>query len=813
MKKIILLLLSVIIGLCSYAQLQGNKEIHISLKDENNLPVHSATVILLSTDSVMLKTTTTDKSGIVLFKNLDAEKYNVQITHTSFESVYLSAIVFKTGSTVKQNVILKQVVATLKDVMVTAKKQFVQFAPDKTIINVDAGIGNAGATVMDVLEKSPGITVGRDGTISMKGKPQVMVLIDGKQTQLGGADLQAYLSGMNASQVDVIELIDNPGANYDAAGNAGIINIKTKKNKQKGFNGSLSISIGQGIYTKNNNSFSINYRTGKFNLYANYGARLGKERMKLYALRKYFDKNGLDSLLLEQPNVINTKISSHNIRTGIDFFASEKTTIGLAFTGNLTTRNSNSISTIDWMSPAFVIDSTISTRGTRYSRFKRAGINFNVNHKINSSSEITTDVDFIKFTIDGNQYFQTQLAAPGSIAQTTRGNIPSNLEIFTAKIDYSKKFNQFVWEAGLKTASTNTDNLAQYYFNDGSSWYDDLSRSNHFLYDEKIHSAYSSIDADHGKWHWQAGLRYEMTSYKANQLGNTVVKDSSFKKDYGSLFPSAFVSFNADSSNNFTLRFGRRIDRPQFQSLNPFLVTLNKYTFEGGNPFIRPQYTWNVELVHTFKQKLSTGISYSYLKDYFSQIFIIDSNSSNVNKNIIIYTRGNVGTFHNLGLTASLQQPVTKWWNLTAVAVFNRKVIEGFIWAPFKATVNQLNISLNNQFQFKKGWAAEISGYYLSNSQIDLQETLTPQGEIGFGISKQILKNKGTLRFNVRDLFYTQNYSGYSKFENADEPFEVKWDSRVARLTFSWRFGKTMKPVKRSGGGATEETERVGTGN
>ena len=640
-----------------------------------------------------------------------------------------------------------------------------------------------------------------------------MVLIDGKQTQLGGADLQAYLSGMNASQIDVIELIDNPGAKYDAAGNAGIINIKTKKNRQKGFNGSLSVSLGQGIYTKNNNSFSINYRTGKFNLYANYGARLGKERMKLYALRKYFDKNGVDSLLLEQPNVTNTKISSHNIKTGVDFFASEKTTLGLAFTGNLTTRNSTSLSTIDWMSPSFVIDSTISTRGTRYSQFKRAGVNFNVNHKINSSSEIITDIDFIKFSIDGNQYFETQLDAPGSIAQATRGNIPSDLEIFTAKVDYSKKFSQFVWEAGLKTANTKTDNLAQYYYNDGASWYDDLSRSNHFLYDEKIHSAYSSIDADHGKWHWQAGLRYELTSYKANQLGNTVVKDSSFKKDYGSLFPSAFVSFNADSSNNFTLRFGRRIDRPQFQSLNPFLVTLNKYTFEGGNPFIRPQYTWNVELIHTFKQKLSTGISYSYLKDYFSQIFIIDSNSSNVNKNIIIYTRGNVGTFHNLGLTASLQQPITKWWSLTAVAVFNHKVIEGFIWAPFKATVDQLNISLNNQFQFKKGWAAEISGYYLSNSQIDLQETLTPQGEIGFAISKQILKNKGTLRFNMRDIFYTQNYSGYSKFENADEPFEVKWDSRVARLTFSWRFGKTMKPVKRSGGGATEETERVGSGN
>jgi hypothetical protein len=121
-----------------------------------------------------------------------------------------------------------------------------------------------------------------------------------------------------------------------------------------------------------------------------------------------------------------------------------------------------------------------------------------------------------------------------------------------------------------------------------------------------------------------------------------------------------------------------------------------------------------------------------------------------------------------------------------------------------------LNFSLNNQFQFKKGWAAELSGYYQTNSQIDLQEWLTPQGELGAGVSKQIMNGKGTLRLNIRDIFLTQNYSGYSNFQNADEPFEVRWDSRVARLTFNWRFGKAMKAIRRSAGGATEETERVG---
>ena len=210
---------------------------------------------------------------------------------------------------------------------------------------------------------------------------------------------------------------------------------------------------------------------------------------------------------------------------------------------------------------------------------------------------------------------------------------------------------------------------------------------------------------------------------------------------------------------------------------------------------------------------LTTELSYGYLRDYFSQIFIIDSNSTNVNKNIIIYTRGNVGSFQNYGVSETFQHPLTKWWNLTAVAVFNHKIIKGVVWAPIKAEISQLNVSLNNQFQFKKGWGAEISGYYQTKSQTDLQEWLTPQGELDLGVSKQILKGKGSLKLSVRDITYFQNYSGYSTFQNSYEPFTIKWDTRVARLSFSWRFGKSMKQVNRSEGGATDEIIRAGNGN
>src|SRR5688572_23222894 len=524
MRKYLLFCLLVIIWLGAVAQPDLTYRINVSVISADKSPFYRATVSLLRTDSSMAGIELSDAAGKAEFSSLTPGQYILRITNIGYLTAFKN-IDLTTKTSAEEVITLQPDVALLRDVAVTSKKPAIQFLPDKTVVNVEASITNAGATIMDVLEKSPGVTIGRDGAIIMRGKPSVMVLIDGKQTQLSGAELQAYLQGISASQVDVIELIDNPGAKYDAAGNAGIINIKTKTSKQKGFNGSLSLSVGQGYYFKSNNSLNMNYRNGKFNWFVNYGTRLGRERTAIGALRKYFDQNGNDSLLLEQPNTNYSKINSHNIKTGIDFFASKNTTLGIVFTGNITDRRMRSVSTIDWMTPNYVIDSTIHTLGTRNTEFRRSGVNFYARHTINSTSEILADVDLINFDIHGDQYFQTQLSTPGSSIQATKGNIPSELKIFTAKVDYSKKFKDFAWEAGLKTASTNTDNLAQYYFHNGSDWQDDLNRSNHFLYDENIHSAYSSFDVQKGKWHWQAGARYELTSYQANQLGNTVVKD------------------------------------------------------------------------------------------------------------------------------------------------------------------------------------------------------------------------------------------------------------------------------------------------
>ncbi len=811
MRKIILPLVLMFSYTCIFAQGQDKRNIRITVANEQKNRLPGSTVYLLNSDSLVIRSGAAGKTGIFEFTDLDPGKYLVRASQTGYDDAYSPLIDLGNKNTFVYIITLRSRSSLLNEVTVVSKKPAIQFLPDKTVINPEATISNAGASVMDVLEKSPGITVSKDGSIIMKGKPAVTVLIDGKPTQLSGADLQAYLSGIPASLVDVVELIENPGAKYDASGNAGIINIKMKANRVKGFNGSMNLSLGQGIFTKTGNSLNLNYRNGKTNWFINYGMRSGRDKMDLWTLRKYVNTKNEDSVLLEQPNFNRSSNTGHNIKTGVDLFLNKNTTLGLVFTGGIFNRKANSTSSINWMDPQYKIDSSINTWGENNRKFKRGGVNVNGKFKINDGSEITVDLDYVNFTINGDQQYQTQLVAQGSDIEATKGNIPSKLNIFSAKADYSKRYKKFLLETGLKTAINKTDNLADYYFAfNNNPWQQDLSRSNHFLYNETISAAYASVDAEKGKWHWQGGLRYEFTHYKAHQLGNAVVRDSAFKRNYGSIFPTAFVSYQLDSNNTITIRAGKRIDRPQFQHLNPFQTILNKYTYEAGNPFIKPQYTWNFSIAHTYKQMLTTEISYSYLKDYFSQIFIIDSSSSNVNNNIIIYTRGNVGSFQNFGITETFQKPITKWWNLTAVAVYNHKLIKGVVCAPFTARVNQLNISINNQFQLKKGWSFELSGYYQTKSQIDLQEWLEPQGELNIGVGKQILKKKGTLRLSIRDLTYFQNYSGYSTFENSYEPFTIKWDSRVVRLSFSWRFGKTMKPVNRSEGGASDEINRVG---
>lgn len=361
-------------------------------------------------------------------------------------------------------------------------------------------------------------------------------------------------------------------------------------------------------------------------------------------------------------------------------------------------------------------------------------------------------------------------------------------------------------EGGWKTSYITTDNLAAYENRNGSIWVEDLGKTNHFLYAETIHAIYASTETKWKKWTVQGGLRYEMTAYDAHQLGNAVVKDSAFSRSYNSLFPTLFTQIALDSNNSISFSAGRRIDRPAFQKLNPFLFIINKYTYQRGNPYFLPQYTWNMELSHVFREKLVTTLSYSNTSDYFAQIFPIDTNG------IVLYTEGNLGRMQNFGASVGVQLAPFTWWNLSGQVVMNHKRMEGQLWKDYRAQITQVNISMNNQFRFGKVWSAELSGFYISRSQHDIQEVVDPSGQLNAGIARSFSQNKGTIKLAVRDIFYTQWMKGLTYFQLADEYFALTRDTRVLTLSFTYRFGKSFKATKRSSGAAGEEIERVGNG-
>jgi len=490
----------------------------------------------------------------------------------------------------------------------------------------------------------------------------------------------------------------------------------------------------------------------------------------------------------------------------LDYSVSSKTTIGLVLGGIAVSRKGGNVGTATWLNPAGATDSAIYTTNQSNTQLRNGSINLNARHAISATQDLAADFDWLHYNIASDQDYDNKLAT-GGYDEQSRGNIPTIINIASGKIDYTSKIaKDLTFQSGWKSSYSKTDNTATYQNLVGTQWIEDNNRNNRFLYNEGIHALYSTIESKYKKISYQLGLRYEYTSYNAHQFGNTVQRDSAFSKNYGGFFPSGYITFQTDTANSFTLNADRRIDRPIFQNLNPFLSIVNKYTYITGNPLILPQYTWNFELSHQYKNWLTTTVSYSDIKNYFSQIFL-----NGATKDIILYTQGNVGHTSNFGLTEMVVLSPVNWWSFTWQATYNHKQLKGFNGNTYTTSIDQLNVNLNNQFTIAKIYTAELSGFYTTKARNDVQELLYPTGQLSAGISKPILNKKGTLKFTARDIFYTNAMEGLTQFPNSTEYFKLKRDSRVFTLSFAYRFGKAYKTVKHTGS-AGDVIDRVGNG-
>lgn len=778
----------------------------------NQQPIEAASISLLSAkDSAIVKMAASDKEGLFELNNVKEGKYLVVVQAVGYLKYAGEGFTISTNSADYQVPVINLLSdkTDLQTVTVVAKKQLVEQKIDRTIINVDASPSNVGISALDVLEKSPGISLDKEGNISLKGKQGVMIMMDGKPTYLGGQDLVNLLKSMPSSNLDQIEIMTNPPAKYDASGNSGVINIKTKKNKIKGFNGSITSGYSQSVYSKTNNSISLNYRSGKFNLFSNFSDNYSKGYGELDILRNFRSLSTASIVsIFDQHAHSDREHNNYSYKLGADYNLSKKTTLGLVVNGFASKGN-------DIMGNTTLINDANNSLVTRTQSlndmkqdFKNIGLNFNFRHVFDTAgTELTSDIDYLNYNSNNRQYLGNQSYDNQGIHkgndELLRGILPSNIDIYSAKIDFTKPLRAGAkFEAGWKSSYVATDNDAQY-----SNWVvndfvADASRSNHFLYHENINAAYLNFSKPLSKkWSAQLGLRAENTNLKGNQLTTGEV----FTRNYTQLFPTAYIGFNPNEKNQFALSFGRRIARPDYEDLNPFYYFIDKYTYNVGNPYLNPQFSRNIELSHTFKGFLTTTLSYSNTRDIIQDVLeqVDSTNTSFVKKS-------NIAKQENIGLSVSAGLPVTKWWRTNIyLNLYNNK---------FKGIVNEGEISvegttfmtnISNQLSFKKGWGAELSGFYRSKA-LEGVLVANPMGVINLTFSKQLLKNKASLKLNFRDLFFLQKFSGYSKYQNVDVTIHAYQDSRMVNLSFTYRFGKgkpAQQPSRRNGAG--DEQNRV----
>ncbi|HNP49592.1 MAG TPA: TonB-dependent receptor, partial [Bacteroidia bacterium] len=782
-----------------------------NVMDVNQKPVEFATVVLLSqTDSSLVKGVFTDEKGTYSFEEIPAGNYLVMVSQMGYENQYSGSIkVEETSQTYSvPSVEMKEKAVLLKEANVTALKPFIERKVDKTVVNVENSIVSAGSTALEILKRSPGVIVDNDGNISIKGKQGVQVLIDGKPTYLSTSDLYNMLRNMSSDQLSTIEIITNPSARYDAAGNSGILNIRLRKKQNLGLNGSVTLSYGQGVYPDFSAGFNLNYRREKFNAYGGYSFTKGFYFERTDIDRR-FRENGYTSLF-RQNNFDKGHYDTHDFRGGFDYFIDKKQTIGILIKGFYNTNTDNTTSQTNILNNTDVPDSGYVTLNNSIGTWNSLTGNLNYSNQLDTSGqELNVDLDFARYTNRADYKFSTSHYYPNTLYTYTElatNRQPATIDVQSFKVDYVKPLHKTMkLEAGLKTSNVQTDNDVKYYNYDDVMPVLDTGKTNHFNYTERINAGYLSWTGEFNKVGLQFGIRAEQTISKGDQI----TTNSVFKRNYLEWFPSAFFTYKFSEKYDVKLSYSRRIDRPAYQQLNPFKYFIDPYNFMQGNPFLQPQLTNSFEFAQTFLKLFTLSVNYSKTEDVMTQITKqIDSTRTT------FITTENVRSSDNFGVGLSVPVQITPWWySSNNVNVFNNEISGTTSAGIITKKITAYSLNSYNSFKLPKGWAMELSGYY--NSEMIWGTWLvSPQGSLSAGFRKSLFKDRMTLRVNVNDIFHTDVITSEIKYMNVDASFYRIYDSQFVRFHLSYNFGKrTVARSRQRSMGAQDELNRVRTGH
>lgn len=764
--------------------------------------------LLHQLDSSLVKLEIADSSGVTLFEGLPPGNYFFTAMAFGY-TTYVSEPFSISGDQPVMTLPLISLVEekALEEATVVYKKQFIERHLDKIVLNVDNSIVSMGSSVLDVLARAPGITISNGNAIVLRGKQGVRIMLDGKPSPLGGEDLINYLKTIPSANVDKIEIITHPSAKYDAEGNAGIINIKFKKDQRQGFNGSASLSAGQGVYFKPTAATNLNFRKKKVNLFASYSFAKPDGFTRFYINRKFFDSTHAVSSIFDQNTFIKQPIEAHNTKIGVDLYASEKTIVGAVFAGNWSHTDRNGFTRAEITDAYNQLRYTSETDNTlNENRFNGFG-NINLKHIFDTTGkEITVDLDYGQLWSGSLQSFLSNYY--DSIKNPTYTNALRTAQsglitVLSFKADYVQPLKKnATFEAGLKSSFVKTDNdILLYTIVNGIEAYDS-TRSNHFIYSENINAAYLNYSKEYKKISFQVGLRAEQTRTNGEQ----VTSGELFERNYLYFFPSAFFNYNFSDKYILSLSYSKRIDRPNYSQLNPLTFFADPYTYVVGDPKLKPVITHSFDVAHTFMGKYIGSVGYTQSKESITDVFF-----QNDSTKVSYQTPTNMRDYQQVYVSVNIPFSVKKWLNsnLTVNAYWNKyeSSLQG------GELINQnvsWDLNMTNSFVAgSNGWSAELSGYY-QGLQAWGQFIIKDLAQITIGVQK-VLKNKLTIfKLSASDILYTNRIAVLVDYQNQDFRTSRTWDSRVVTFSFVQRFGKnTVAQARRRNTGIEDVKQRT----
>ncbi|WP_181306463.1 outer membrane beta-barrel protein [Rufibacter sp. XAAS-G3-1] len=702
--------------------------------------------------------------------------------------------------------VLKSDSKILKEVTVEAMRPTVVHHPDKMVVSVEGTAMAAGSTALEVLSKAPGVWVDQDGNIQLNGKAGVRMMIDGKLTYLTGKQLQTMLQSMPAENIKDLEIISNPSSKYDAEGNSGIINLNLKRNTQVGMNGSVYTGYQFNGQHGFNTGANVNYKTSRWSSFANVDVSR-RVNLRTNTMTRVFNSEKGATYFDQSGDELGVRLVP-SLRAGTDYDFNDRHSIGA--TANYTALTwDNAYDTHTYLRNGDLAENEFIRANNKVDGdYYNITLNGHYVFKIDTlGSSLSADVDYVQIKDQDNSRFLNTFAYPNStkpaLVQNLGSDNPTKYHIYSAKADYTKKFlNKSKLEAGVKTSYVTSDNQLKFFFLEGSNQVNDPTRSNHFIYQENIYAGYVNYTMNLGTtWSVQTGLRAEHTVSE----GYSKTLDQTTPREYLNFFPSVFVQQKVSDNYQLTYNYSRRINRPNYGSLNPFIFYLDPLTWAQGNPYLRPQYSNSFQVTQTFKNTYILTLGYSKTTDFIAEI-----PEQNTENNTSVFGPRNVDDFDSYFGTLVAPVKISNKWDI------NNNLTLGYqaysISIRDKVQENKqfyYMLNSNHTVQLPRKFKMELNAGYQGPNAYGLYK-IEQNWWLDAAVKRSFLNDQLEASLAVTDIFRTRKVVGAANIDGNINAFDQYFGAQSVRLNLRYRFNKGQKFEMQRRNTTLEESNRAG---